>query len=392
MQDMLLTESFSPIPIPDKPFEVVTMDLITDLPESRKFNAIFVIVCKLTKYAFFIPCTTKINEKDTARLFFDHLVCHVGLPRQIISDRDTRWRNEFWKEVCEFMGSKRALTTSYHPQADGQTEILNQTLEVALRAYINFDRNNWSQLLTRIAFAYNNTPHTATGYAPATLLYGFKPNEPLNLLLDHASSNISRPPIEATKEETKDFIEEMQGAWTAAKDALRRAQATFERAYNKNHLPISFEVGDQVMINAHSLRIPDVVEGKGAKLTRRYEGPFEVTDKLSDVTYRLRIPHTYDIHPVISIAHLEKFTPSNEFGERTPLPPIREETKTTEEFEVLEIVAERRVKKRGKYVKEYQCNWKGYGITDEWIPLRNLRNSQELLSDWENKKKIQGGK
>lgn len=55
-----------PIPIPDKPFEVVTMDLITDLPESKRLNAIFVIIDKLTKYAFFIPCTTKINEKDTA--------------------------------------------------------------------------------------------------------------------------------------------------------------------------------------------------------------------------------------------------------------------------------------------------------------------------------------
>ena len=209
-----------PIPIPDKPFEVVTMDLITDLPESNKFNAIFIIICKLTKYAFFIPCTTKINEKDTAQLFFNYLVCHVGLPQQIISDRDTRWRNKFWKEVCEYMGSKRALTTLYHPQADGQTEILNQALEVALRAYINFNQNNWSKLLTKIAFAYNNTPHTATGHTPATLLYGFKPNEPLNLLLGHASSNIPRPPIEATKKETEEFIEEMQGAWTAAKDAL----------------------------------------------------------------------------------------------------------------------------------------------------------------------------
>ena len=213
-------EMLHPIPIPDKPFEVVTMDLITDLPESQKFNAIFVIICKLTKYAFFIPCTTKINEKDTAQLFFNNLVCHVGLPRQIISDRDTRWRNEFWKEVCEFMGSKRALTTSYHPQADRQTEVLNQTLKVALWVYINFNHNYWSQLLTRIAFAYNNTPHMATGHVPATLLYGFKPNEPINLLLGHASSNISRPSIEATKEETEEFIEEMQGAWTATKDAL----------------------------------------------------------------------------------------------------------------------------------------------------------------------------
>jgi len=201
-----------PIPIPDKPFEVVTMDLITNLPESQKFNAIFVIVCKLTKYAFFIPCTTKLSEQQTAKLFFDNLVCHVGLPKQIISNRDTRWHNEFWKEICGYMGSKRALTTAYHPQADGQTEVLNQTIEVALRAFINFERNNWSQLLSRIAFAYNNTPHTATRFAPAQLLYGFKLNEPLSFILEPNTSNIARPKLEElTKDETKEFIEEMEG-------------------------------------------------------------------------------------------------------------------------------------------------------------------------------------
>ena len=384
-----------PIPIPDKPFEVVTMDLITDLPESQNHNAIFVIVCKLTKYAFFIPCTTKMSEKQTAKLFFDNLVCHVGLPKQIISDRDTRWRNDFWKEVCEYMGSKRALTTAYHPQADGQTEILNQTIEVALRAFVNFDRNNWSQLLSRIAFAYNNTPHTATGYSPALLLYGFKPNEPLSYLLEPDSSNISRPKWEdLIKDDSKEFIEEFEGIRQVAKDALRKAQVTFEKAYNKNHIPLSFEVGDLAMINLHSLHLPDVTEGKGVKLTRRFEGPFEIIDKLSDVTYRLRIPHTYDIHPVISIAHLERHIPSpEEFGERDHLSPLREETKSTQEYEILEIVNERKIKKRGKYIMEYQCNWKGYGVTQEWIPLRNLKNAQDLLEEWKSKKKkLKGGK
>jgi hypothetical protein len=75
-----------PIPIPEKPFDVVTMDLITSLPESNGFNAIFVLVCKLTKYAFFIPCNTTLNEKQAAKLFFDNIVCHVGLPKQVISD------------------------------------------------------------------------------------------------------------------------------------------------------------------------------------------------------------------------------------------------------------------------------------------------------------------
>lgn len=287
------------------------------------------------------------------------------------------------------MGSKRALTTAYHPQADGQTEILNQTLEVALRAFSNFDRNNWSQLLSRIAFAYNNAPHTATKQVPVTLLYGFKPNEPLGILLNHNSGNIPRPSLEMTKEDTKQFIEEFEGIRMAAKDALARAQAVYERSYNSSHLPISFEIGDQVMINVHSLRFPDVTEGKGLKLTRRYEGPFEIVDKLSNVTYRLRIPHTYDIHPVLSIAHLEKYNSTDDYRERDSLPPLREVTESTEEFEVLEIINERRIKKGRRYVMEYQCDWKGYGITDEWIPLKNLRNAQELLSDWKRKKKLQ---
>ena len=291
------------------------------------------------------------------------------------------------------MGSRRALTTAYHPQADGQTEILNQTLEVALRAYINFDRNNWAELLPKIAFAYNNTPHSATGYAPAILLYGFKPNEPISYIADQDIPIIPRPPLEEIlKPEALEFINEFNGMRIAAKHALRKAQSVFENNYNKSHLPISFEIGDLVMINVHSLKLPDVTEGKGVKTTRRFEGPFEVIDKLSDITYRLRIPHEYDIHPVLSIAHLEKYVPSpEEFGERKYLQPLREKQKITEEFEILEIVNERKVKKRGKYIKEYQCNWKGYGITDEWIPEKNLRNAPELLQEWKEKLKFTGG-
>ena len=156
-----------PIPIPSQPFEVVTMDFIGELPLSKNYNAIFVLICKLTKFAFFIPCTTSLNEEQAARMFFDKIVTLVGLPKQIISDRDTRWRNNFWKDVCQATGSKRALTTAYHPQADGQTEILNQTIKVAIRAFINSSRDNWVDLLPYLSFAYNNTPHTATKFTPS---------------------------------------------------------------------------------------------------------------------------------------------------------------------------------------------------------------------------------
>jgi hypothetical protein len=122
-----------PIPIPSQPFEVVTMDFIPELPECEGCDNVLVIVDKLTKYAIFIPTTTTITEKGTAELFFQHVISKYGIPRQVIMDRDVRWKGEFWREICDRMGMTRALTTAYHPQADGQTEIMNQSLEISLR-------------------------------------------------------------------------------------------------------------------------------------------------------------------------------------------------------------------------------------------------------------------
>ena len=73
------------------------------------------------------------------------------------------------------MGMIRSLTTAYHPQADGQTEVLNQSLEISLRAYVSPSRNDWGNYLDALALSYNTTPHTATGFAPAYLLRGYIP-------------------------------------------------------------------------------------------------------------------------------------------------------------------------------------------------------------------------
>ena len=89
-----------PIPIPSQPFEVISMDFIPELPTSNGYDNILVIVDKLTKYAILIPTTTSITEDETAKLFFKHVILKFGIPRQVISDRDTRWRGDFWKEIC----------------------------------------------------------------------------------------------------------------------------------------------------------------------------------------------------------------------------------------------------------------------------------------------------
>ena len=100
------------------------MDFITELLDSNGYDSILVIVDKLTTYATFIPTHSSVNEEGTAELFFQHIISQYGPLRQLITDRESRWTGSFWKEICERMNMQRALTTAYHPQADGQTEVM----------------------------------------------------------------------------------------------------------------------------------------------------------------------------------------------------------------------------------------------------------------------------
>ena len=126
--------------------------------------------------------TTRITKEETAKLFFKHIISKFGIPWQVISDRDTRWWGDFWKEICRLMGMRWSLTTSYHLQANGQTEIMNQGLEISIHAYISPDQDNWSEMLDALALSYNTSPHTATGFSPAYLLRGFQPITSTTLL------------------------------------------------------------------------------------------------------------------------------------------------------------------------------------------------------------------
>ena len=113
--------------------------------------------------------------------------------------------------------------TVYHLQADSQMEILNQTLEVVIHAFTNETRDNWVDLLPYLSFVYNNTPHTATKYPPAYLLYGFHPRIPLDFLNNPQS--IERPDIiEFNSEKAHLFTEEINGVRLIAKDSLKQVQ------------------------------------------------------------------------------------------------------------------------------------------------------------------------
>jgi transposase InsO family protein len=383
------------IPIPERPFEVISMDFITELPMTKGgYDNVLVIVDKLTKYAIFIPTTTEIDEVSTAKLFFKHVVTHFGLPRQIITDRDSKWSGNFWEELCKIMGMTRSLTTAYHPQADGQTEIMNQILEIGLRTYIGTDLNEWDKYLDFLALSYNTSPHSATTFTPAFLLYGFDPTTPANASLPVQSPNqINRPNTANKHDSLNENATEMQQEFhmyrSRAQEALKLGQITQQKYYNQGRLHREFNEGDYVLINPHTMRLFRSEPGRGRKLLPKYEGPFEIINKISPVTYRLRLPVSYGMHPVINIAHLEPYNASPaEFDERPTKPMRRPDFNDLPEVEINQILAKKYLKRGKRRVPHYLVRWKGFDQNhDEWISLHGLRNAPDLVKEWERKMK-----
>src|SRR3979490_881899 len=234
------------------------------------------------------------------------------------------WTGSFWKEDSTRLAKRSVPKSAHHPQANGQTEIMNQILETALRTYVSLDLDDWSSYLKQFALAYNTTPHTSTGFSLAFLLYGFHPVTKATLL-HQPSETVERSETErqrhALGEEVSEsskaleFLEEFETYRSRAKEALLFSQAAQQRNYNEGRLEIEFEEGDWVLIDPHSLDMLRSKKGLGKKLQMKYDGPFEILEKKSPVTYRLRMPASYGIHPVLNIAHLEKYHLSpDEFG------------------------------------------------------------------------------
>jgi len=151
------------------------MDFITDLPKSEGDNEILILIDGLTKLADFLPCTKEINVGQFSELFVREIFRLHRLPQDIIIDRGSIFTSDLWKETIKQQGIERRLSTAFHPQTDRQTERTNSTLEQDLRAYINYQQDNWKRLLQIAEFAYNNGHQESIKRAPFFANYGVNP-------------------------------------------------------------------------------------------------------------------------------------------------------------------------------------------------------------------------
>jgi transposase InsO family protein len=152
---------------------VVCLDFIEGLPKSNRFDIILVVVDKFTKYAHFIPLSHPFAALQVAQAYMDHIYKLHGLPDSLVSDRDRIFTSAIWRELFKLSNTQLLISSSYHPQTDGQTERLNQCLENYLRCSVHSCPKQWSKWLSMAEFWYNTSYHTALGRTPFEVLYGY---------------------------------------------------------------------------------------------------------------------------------------------------------------------------------------------------------------------------
>jgi hypothetical protein len=182
-----------PLPVPDMAWTHINMDFIEGLPTSEQKDMILVVVHRFTKYAHFIsmkhPITVKIVAKACINNIFqvfhkknNIFKLHV-LPLVIVTDRDRIFTSHLWQDLFKALGIKLHMSTSYHPQTDGQTERVNQCLETYLRCMSFEHPRKWHSWLSMAEWWYNSRFHTSLKMTPFQALYGFPPPQVAEMFL-----------------------------------------------------------------------------------------------------------------------------------------------------------------------------------------------------------------
>nr|GEW88373.1 retrotransposon protein, putative, Ty3-gypsy subclass [Tanacetum cinerariifolium] len=282
--------------IPEWKWDNITMDFITKLPKSSQgFDAIWVIVDRLTKLAYFLPIRENDPLDKLARLYLNRIVARHGIPVSIIYDRDGRFTSNFRRSFQKALGTDISMSTTYQPETDGQSERTIQTLEDMLRACVIDFGKGWVKHLPLCEFSYNNSYHASIKAAPYEALYGQKIRSPM------CWAEVGEAQLTGSE-----LIQETTEKIVLIKQRIQAAQDRQKSYVDLKRKPMDFEVGDRVMLKVSFWK--GVVRfGKRGKLNLRYVGPFKVLAKVGKVSYNLELPQELSrVHHTFHVSNLKK--------------------------------------------------------------------------------------
>lgn len=375
-----------PIESPGTPYLYITIDLITNMPATTAegFEMLMKITCKASKKVLLVPGHATWSSAQWAVALNKNLYDKDwGISLVIISDRDPRFIKGLFHKLFTMIKSKFNATAAWHPQTDGQSERTDRTVEIALRYFLTRHPDmEWIDALPFIQFFLNNSINATTGISPNEFVTGMRPRDSLDLVADVRK---------------KDFEELRLQYRDCAAESLAFANAKMKYQYDRKHKPLNLKVGDWVELNLHGGY--KTAGHLNRKFDLQRDGPFQVLEKVSKNAYKLDLPGTMKIHPVINVTQLEPAPKGKDpFGRRI-LPEAGELIEDNDEklfYEISKLLNRRVHPKTGEL--QYHVRWNHWGPSHQkWLPISALDNAAELRAEYdelhppttEEKRKIQ---
>jgi predicted aspartyl protease len=359
-----------PLPIPERPWQHISMDFMSFNKDRHGYDNVFVVVDRLGKRPFSLPCYKTAKAKDAAWLYYEHIYRIYGLPDTIVSDRGPQFISAFTNELTLLLGIKFQLSTAEHAQTDGQTEIVNQALQQRLRHFVNHYQDNWSELLPAMDFAAATAPHESTGLAPSEVEMGFIPR----MHYDWNRRNIKEGQSSMEKlnrQEAQQYATRMHDAWQFARQNLLKAQERQSMQANKKRRPEDFDVGDLAYVTKKSWRTDRPCD----KLDNPVAGPFRIIGKKHH-SWVIDLPPSYKIHNVFHSDRLRKAAENASPGQLNENDPDASyEIDGNIEWEVDRILGSRIHRNKLQYMVE----WRGWDPDNTWYDAESFKNSPTLL-------------
>ena len=362
-----------PLSIPNAPWTDISMDLITHLPKARDgTDCIVVFVDRLTKQFHAINTSTTVSAVQLVWIFLREVVRHHGIPASIVSDRDPRFTAHFWQQMMDILRTRLHMSTSFHPQTDGQTERANRTIEDMLRSYTNAVQDDWCDYLPLVEMAYNKSIQASTGFSP----YYLNTGNDFPTVLTRAIERVGEISSEAVAEKVRRWNDALE----QAKKHIAQAQARQKQSADEHRRDVEFKEGDQVLLSTAHLKASMIVGAP--KFNPKFIGPFRITRVISKTAYELSLPPTMNSHPVFHVHLLKLYRePSETFPSRIrdPIPEPEMNQEGEPEWHVESILKKRT---RGRRL-EYLVKWIGYTVEEStWEPAEFLANAPQKVAEF----------